>query len=66
MPEGKKSSLKSVALAIQQHKNEVPDKEQSRQRKLMKWKHTKNNSKISGKTKTPEEIVSEVSKCNQQ
>ena len=28
MPESKKSSLKSVALAVQPHKSEVPDKKQ--------------------------------------
>ena len=38
----------------------------------MKWKHSKNNSKISGEIKTPEETVmknprvGEVKKCNQQ
>ena len=42
-PESKKNSLKSVALAVkQQHKNEVPNKEQSELNKCnQQWKHPK-------------------------
>ena len=34
MPESKKDSLKSVALMVQQHKNEVPDKKAASAKKV--------------------------------
>ena len=40
-PESKKSSLKSVALAVHQYKNEVPDKESVMVKKVGEMKTPK-------------------------
>ena len=67
MPESKKSSLKSVALAVQQLKIKYLTKEQQKAVRVKKadmkkcnqqWKHPKNNGNIQWwKTKTPEKTV---------
>ena len=72
MPDSKKSSLKSVALAVQQHKNEVPDKKTLMVRNLVRWKQPKNNNKNQWWNKNTwtssddNPKVHEMNKCSQQ
>ena len=55
--ESKKNSLKSVALAVEQHKSGVPDKNSDGNESSWNENNWKSNSKISGGIKTPEETT---------